>query len=65
LIQFHSLDAADCHAHAVAKEVAHMMIFQEFGIFGEDGTFLRLFHIGFEGHESLAARLVQEFVTQL
>ena len=62
LVEVEGVDAGDGHAQGVADEVAHMVILEEGGILGEDGTLLWLFDVGFEGHESVFASLVEQVV---
>jgi hypothetical protein len=59
LIEIEGVDAGDGHAQGVTDEIAHVIILEEGWILGEDGTLLGLFDIGFEGHESVFAGLVE------
>ena len=62
LIEIEGVDAGDGHAQRVADEIAHVMILEEGGILGEDGTLLGLFDVGFERHQSVFAGLVEQVV---
>jgi len=65
LIEIKSIDAGNGHAQGIANEGAHMLILDEGCVFGEDRTFLRLFDVILESHESIFARLVQEVIHHL
>ena len=52
--------ASDCHSHGVANKIAHVVVVQEVGIFGEDGALLRLLDVRLDPSEAFFAGLVEE-----
>ena len=45
LVKFESLHSADCHAHAVAKKIAHVSALQEIRVLRKNLALIRLFDV--------------------
>ncbi len=62
LVEIKSFHSADRHAHGVTEVVADVVILEKGRILGEDRTLGRILDVGFQRHQALAARLVEEFI---
>ena len=65
LIQVKWLHTSDGHAYGVAKKLQNVVIFDEGGIFRQDGTLLRLFDVALERDQAFAAGFVEQIVDGL
>src|ERR1035437_5542426 len=62
LVEIEGIDAGNGHAQGVADEIANVVVLEEGGILGKNSAFLRLFYVGFEGHQAVFAGLVEQVV---
>ncbi len=62
LVEIERLYPADGHAQGVAKIVASVMVFQKGRVFRKDRALVGCFHIVFQGHQSLAARFIEQVI---
>src|SRR5579864_1728421 len=62
LVEVESIHTGDGHAQRVADKIANVVILEECRVLGKNSTLLRLFDVGFQGHESIFAGLVEQVV---
>src|SRR5579872_1430238 len=65
LVEIESIEPGNGHAERVTNEIANVMILEEGGVLGEHLALVRLFDVGFEGHQAVFASLVEEVVHHL
>src|SRR5579864_6290520 len=64
-MQFESFDPTDCHTHAVTEKTAHVRVPKEFWVLTENRTFVGVFNIRLQGHQTLAPSFIQQLVGEL
>src|SRR5207248_9116860 len=63
LVEIERLDTArNCSSHRVAHKVPQVMVAEEFGVLGENGTFLGLFDVALDPDQALFPSLVEKLV---
>src|SRR5712691_2133118 len=62
LVQIEGIHSSNRHTQGITDKVTDVMVFENGWAFGEQLTFVRLFHVTFEGHQPVFTGLVQQVV---